>query len=460
MSNSDHRPLTTHHSKSATILGAGLVGSLLAVYLAKRGFGITLYERRPDMRSEKIAAGRSINLALSDRGWRGLRGVGLEEEVRKIAIPMYARYVHHEDGSVSKQPYGKEGQAIYSVSRGELNKKLMTMAEATGQVTIHFNQFCNQVDLKNKTLSFSSGPADRRQLSTVNYQLLFGADGAFSSLRYAMQFLDRFNYAQQYIEHSYKELTIPAGVNGEWQLEKNFLHIWPRHTFMLIALPNLDGSFTCTLFFEQEGSLSFSSLKNENDAARFFHRYFPDAVPLMPTYKEDFFRNPVSSLVYLKCFPWSYEGSACLIGDAAHAIVPFFGQGMNAGFEDCTVLDQLLNQSGDDWEKIFPAFEKARKENADAICDLALNNFIEMRDLVADPHFLKKKKIEKLIAAKYPNYLSPYQMVSFSHIPYAEALRNGSMINSVLEKMTAIENLESKFDSPEIQQLILPILFG
>lgn len=449
--------------KSITILGAGLVGSLLAIYLAKRGYTIEIFERRGDMRKEKIIAGRSINLALSDRGWKGLRGVGLEDEIRKIAIPMHARYVHHENGSVSKQPYGKQDEAIYSVSRGELNKKLMTLAEENGNVKIHFSHFCNHVDLKNKTLSFSSGPTDTRQLSTAGYEMLFGADGAFSSLRFAMQFLDRFDYSQHFIEHGYKELTIPAASGkgeSEWKMEKNFLHIWPRHSFMLIALPNLDGSFTCTLFFPFEGEPSFSSLNNENDVEQFFLKYFPDAIPLMPTYKEDFFRNPTSSLVYIKCFPWSFEDSACLIGDAAHGIVPFFGQGMNAGFEDCTVLNELMEELEGDWRKIFDAFGQSRKPNADAICDLALNNFVEMRDLVADPHFLHKKKIEKMIAEKYPNYISPYQMVSFSHIPYAEALKKGMMINTLLEELTYESNLDTKLNSPEIESRLQQILFG
>lgn len=448
-------------NKNITILGAGLVGSLLAIYLNKRGYNINIYERRGDMRNEKITAGRSINLALSDRGWKGLRGVGIEDEIRKIAIPMQARYVHNENGSVSKQPYGKEGQAIYSVSRGELNKKLMTLAEENSGVKIHFNHFCNHVDLRNKTLSFSSGPADSRQNSPVSYEVLFGADGAFSSLRYSMQFLDRFDYSQKFIEHGYKELTIPAGENGEWKMEKNFLHIWPRHSFMLIALPNQDGSFTCTLFFPFEGEPSFSSLKNENDVEQFFAKYFPDVIALMPSYKDDFFRNPASSLIYLKCYPWSLGESACLLGDAAHAIVPFFGQGMNAGFEDCTVLDELLNENGDEWGKIFSSFQHSRKDNTDAICDLALNNFIEMRDLVADPHFLRKKKIEKMIMADFPDrYVSPYQMVSFSDIPYVEALDKGKQINQVLEQLTRLENPETRLDSPEIQNLIQTILFG
>src|ERR1043165_7510468 len=261
MNNTGNQQLTTDNSKSITILGAGLVGSLLAIYLSKRGYKVEIFERRGDMRTEKMIAGRSINLALSDRGWRGLQGVGLEDEIRMIAIPMYGRYVHNENGSVSKQPYGKQDQAINSVSRGELNKKLMTLAEKNGNVKIHFNHFCSHVDLKNKTLSFSSGPTDTRQLSTTNYEILFGADGNFSSLRYAMQFLDRFDYSQHYIEHGYKELNILARKNtrpydggSEWLMEKNFLHIWPRHSFMLIALPNLDGSFTCTLFFPFEGN--------------------------------------------------------------------------------------------------------------------------------------------------------------------------------------------------------------
>lgn len=445
--------------KSATILGAGLVGSLLAIHLAKRGYKVEVHERRPDMRKENIPAGRSINLAMSDRGWRGLEKVGLREDIESIAIPMKGRMIHALDGTTSFQPYGKEGQAIYAVSRGVLNCALMNLAEQQDDVQLFFNERCVQVDLQKHMLHFENPRSD--SYSEKSYDLLFGADGAFSALRHSMQFMDRYNYSQQYIEHGYKELMIPSDANGRHKMEVNALHIWPRGNFMLIALPNIDGTFTCTLFFSFEGDVSFQKLKTEGDVRKFFTEYFPDVIPLMPGYITDFFQNPTSSLLTVRCFPWQANGNTCLIGDSAHAIVPFFGQGMNCGFEDCSVLSELMDEHGDDWKTILPLFEALRKPNADAIADLALNNFIEMRDLVADPHFLHKKKIEKMIAEKYPEkYISPYQMVSFSHIPYSDALKNGAAINNVLDQLTRVEQLESKFESPEIQKMILPILFG
>ena len=445
--------------KSATILGAGLVGSLLAIHLAKRGYKVEVHERRPDMRKENIPAGRSINLAMSDRGWRGLEKVGLREDIESIAIPMKGRMIHALDGTTSFQPYGKEGQAIYAVSRGVLNCALMNLAEQQDDVQLFFNERCVHVDLQKHMLHFENPRSD--SYSEKSYDLLFGADGAFSALRHSMQFMDRYNYSQQYIEHGYKELMIPSDANGRHKMEVNALHIWPRGNFMLIALPNIDGTFTCTLFFSFEGDVSFQKLKTEGDVRKFFTEYFPDVIPLMPGYITDFFQNPTSSLLTVRCFPWQANGNTCLIGDSAHAIVPFFGQGMNCGFEDCSVLSELMDEHGDDWKTILPLFEALRKPNADAIADLALNNFIEMRDLVADPHFLHKKKIEKMIAEKYPEkYISPYQMVSFSHIPYSDALKNGAAINNVLDQLTRVEQLESKFESAEIQKMILPILFG
>lgn len=444
--------------KNATILGAGLVGSLLAIHLAKRGYKVEIHERRPDMRKENIPAGRSINLAMSDRGWRGLEKVGLGEDIEKIAIPMKGRMVHALDGSTNLQPYGKEGQAIYAVSRGVLNSALMNLAEQQDDVTIFFNERCVQVDLQKHMLHFENPRSD--SYSEKSYDLLFGADGAFSALRLSMQFQERYNYSQQYIDHGYKEFLIPADASGDHKMFTNGLHIWPRGNFMLIALPNIDGTFTCTLFFPFEGEVSFEQLKTEDDVKKFFAEYFPDVIPMMPGYVEDFFRNPTSSLLTVRCFPWQVNGNACLIGDAAHAIVPFFGQGMNAGFEDCSVLSELMDEHGDDWKTILPKFEEMRKPNTDAIADLALNNFVEMRDLVADAHFLNKKRIEKMIAQKYPDrYISPYQMVSFSHIPYAEALQNGRKINQVLDELTQEPNLEAKFDSKEIQSKVQSILF-
>ncbi len=443
--------------KEITILGAGLVGSLLSVYFAKRGYKVDIYERRPDMRKEKISAGRSINLALSDRGWRGLAGAGLEEEIRKVAIPMHARMVHNTDGTLSSQQYGMKGEAIYSVSRGGLNKTLMDLAEQQPGVKIHFNHRCEDVSLDSGEIIFEEQTT--KQTITKKSELIFGADGAFSALRRSMQKLDRFDYSQTYIEHSYKELHIPPGEGGKFLMEKNALHIWPRKNFMLIALPNADGSFTCTLFFHTEGEESFATLKTENDVEVFFKKYFEDAIPMMPDYKKVFFANPTSSLPYIKCYPWTYKDKAALIGDAAHAVVPFFGQGMNCGFEDCRILGELMDEHGDDWKTIFPMYQQSRKPNADAILELALNNFIEMRDLVADKKFLRKKQIEKMIANAFPEKFIPaYSMVSFTHIPYSEAQRIGKHRDELLEKLFLVENLEEKFSSDEIQNVIMEYL--
>ncbi|MBL7719729.1 MAG: FAD-dependent monooxygenase [Flavipsychrobacter sp.] len=406
-------------ARSVTILGAGLVGSLLAILLKKRGFDVSIYERRPDMRVATIGAGRSINLAMSVRGWKALELAGLRAEMEQIAIPMYGRYLHQADGSAAFQQYGKNNEAIYSVSRGELNRKLMTLAEQEG-VNIYFEHRCHRVDVAENILHLEAPGGAQK---TVQADLLFGADGAFSALRSSYAQRDRVNAAHFYLEHGYKELCIPPDAAGNMQLEKNALHIWPRRNFMMIALPNTDGTFTCTLFFPFEGSPSFERLTTEQEVVAFFNEHFPDAVSLMPTLLEDFFGNPTSSLITTHIAPWHYEDKSALIGDAAHAIVPFYGQGMNAGFEDCTVLAGLIDQHGDDWATILGEYDRRRKPNGDAVAALALANFVEMRDKVADPQFLERKKIEKELGRMYPEqFISVYEMVSFSHIPYNTAM--------------------------------------
>ena len=322
-------------NKNITILGAGLVGSLLSIYLSRRGYNVSIYERRVDMRKATIVAGRSINLALSDRGWRGLKGVGIEEAIRKVAIPMDRRIMHNVKGELTSQQYGESGQSIYATSRGVLNCVMMDEAERSG-VKIHFNHRCTGIDIENNISKFDYNGVEVE----VKSRLIFSADGAFSAGRLQMQLsTDRFEYSQNYLKHGYKELLIPAGDGEKFLMEKNALHIWPRGGYMLIALPNLDGSFTCTLFFPFEGTDSFASIKSESDCEEFFNRVFPDAIKLMPDVAKQFFHNPTGSLVTVKCFPWTVKDKLCLIGDAAHAIVPFYGQGMNCGFEDCTVLD-------------------------------------------------------------------------------------------------------------------------
>lgn len=440
-----------------SIAGAGLVGSLLSIYLAKRGHKVSIYERRPDMRKTAIIAGRSINLALSDRGWKGLEGVGIGEEVKKAAIPMYGRMIHTIDGNLNFLPYGKNKQAIYSVSRGGLNCLMMDLAEKNG-VEIFFNEKVEGIDLKKNILKTENHETGKR--GEIKSDVIFGADGAFSATRlHLMLSTDKFNYSQNFLEQGYKELTIPANQDGGFAMEKNALHIWPRGQFMLIALPNLDGSFTCTLFFPFEGKNSFAALDTPSKMLKFFNEIFPDAVKLMPTLEQDFFHNPVSSLVTVKCNPWHYEDKVCLIGDAAHAIVPFFGQGMNSGFEDCTVLNDLLEKNGDDWNNIFPELAKLRKPNTDAIAELAVQNFVEMRDLVSHPDFILRKKIEARINAKYPDrWLPLYSMVTFSDMPYSEAMKEGKRQQEIMDKIMAMPGIENKWDSEEVEKEVLKML--
>jgi kynurenine 3-monooxygenase len=436
---------------SVGIIGAGLVGSLLSIYLKRKGYEVTVYERRPDLRETGAAGGRSINLAISDRGWRALAGVGLEDAVRQMAIPMHGRMIHQVDGPLVFQPYGKPGEFINSVSRGGLNIAMLDAAEKEG-INFLFDQRLIETNLEGTTALME----DMRTHETYRIQpdLIIGADGAFSLLRYTMLKTDKFNYAQQYEEHSYKELSIPADENtGEHLIEKNALHIWPRKSFMLIALPNLDGSFTCTLFHHTSGDNSFENLRSEKELINFFKMYFPDALPLMPTLNYDFFHNPTGSLMTVKCYPWS-NGNSFLIGDAAHAIIPFYGQGMNCGFEDCTVLNELIDYCDHDWSKIMPMFQSSRKPNSDAIADLAKLNFTEMRDLVADPAFQFRKKIAAKVAELYPDQFIPvYSMVSFSHLPYSEALKEYRRQEEVLSEALKLPGIEDKWDKEYLPRI-------
>lgn len=440
--------------KNIAIVGAGLVGSLLAIYLSRRGYKVKIFERRGDMRLEEMSAGRSINLALSDRGIRALEEVGIMDEIRKICIPMHGRFIHNADGSTAFQPYGKEGQFINSVSRGELNKKLMDLAEKQG-AEIFFNHACEKIDWKTNTINFALPDSG---LTTHDSELIFGADGSYSATRLQHQLQhDRFQYSQFYIDFGYKELNIPAGDKRSFRMEKNALHIWPRGNYMLIALPNTDGSFTCTLFFPFEGEPSFASLTTGEKVKTFFEQTFTDALPLMPTLEEDFFHNPTSSLVTVKCFPWIREDKFALIGDAAHAIVPFFGQGMNCGFEDCSVLDGLIQKHGEDWMKILSAFQALRKPDGDAIAELALNNFIEMRDKVGDPKFLLQKKIEAKLHGKFPDkWIPAYSQVTFNpQIRYSEALQRGQRQEAIMREIMNKVDIETVWDKEELMNSII-----
>lgn len=445
------------NAKDATviIIGAGLVGSLLSIYLAKRGYSVQLYERRGDMRTATISAGRSINLALSDRGLLALEKVGLADAIRSIAIPMHGRLIHNAEGSTAFQPYGKEGQYINSVSRGTLNMKLMDLAEQHG-VQLYFNHKCSAVDWKHNTVTFEDTVTQTQK--TLPFQLLFGADGAFSAARLQHQLQhDRFDYQQFYIDCGYKELTIPPAPGGSFAMEVNALHIWPRKDYMLIALPNPDKTFTCTLFFPFEGETSFERLDTTEKVQAFFAETFPDAVPLMPGLADEFFANPTSSLVTVKCYPWIREDKFALIGDAAHAIVPFFGQGMNCGFEDCRILDELIEQYNHDWGAILQEYQALRKPDGDAIADLAVNNFTEMREKTADPKFLLQKKIEARLHEKYPaTWIPAYTQVTFSpHIRYSEALRKGRQQEAIMQRVMLMENIADKWDDDALHATII-----
>ena len=427
------------------VIGAGPVGSLLALTLARRGLEVDVYERRPDMRRAEIAAGRSINLAVSTRGLHALHEVGLDEDVLREAVPMLGRMTHALDGTTALLPYGRsDAEYINSMSRGGLNKLLMTRAEETGRVRIAFEK---------KLAAYADGEARFEDGTAVTAPVIVGADGSASALRAAVA----SDVSQEYLTSGYKELTMPPLARGGFAMERNALHIWPRGSFMLIALPNLDGSFTCTLFLAFEGTPSFAELRTPRDAEEFCQRYFPDTVPLIPDMAAQLMQAPLGRMVTVKAQPWS-RGSALLIGDAAHAIVPFFGQGMNAGFEDVTLLAPMLAQG--DWAGAFAKFSRQRKPDTDAIADLAVENFVEMRDKVADPHFLALRDLEHRLQQRDPRYLTRYQMVTFTRMPYREALARGRLQHEVLARIASgaltLEQAERLLASPPRGEELIP----
>ncbi|MFS4494205.1 FAD-dependent oxidoreductase [Maribacter sp. 2308TA10-17] len=442
-------------SKNIAIIGSGLVGSLLAIYLKRLGHSITVFDRRPDIRNIEFS-GRSINLAMSNRGWKTLREVDLEEEIKKIAIPLNKRAMHVVGQPEYFQKYGKEGEAIWSISRGVLNRKMIDLAENAG-VAFKFEEKVWDVNLPEAKLY--TGETEKGHWEEYQFDLIFGCDGAFSRVRHKMQRRSRFDYSQDFIDVGYKELTIPANSDGTHKLDKNSFHIWPRGKFMLIAMPNLDGSFTCTLFMPFEGEVSFENLKTKEQAKSFFLIHFPNVMQVMDDLLEDFFKNPTSAMVTMKCYPWTYWDKVALVGDSAHAVVPFYGQGMNAGFEDIFVLNLIIAKHGDDWEAIFQEYQKERKPNADAIAELSYRNFIEMSSKTADPKFLLQKKIEKHFAAKHPEkWIPAYSRVTFSDKPYSEALALGDEQEAIMQKVMEIPEIESKWDSAEVEDKILSLL--
>lgn len=433
-------------SETITLSGGGLVGSLLAIYLAKRDFKVEVFESREDMRKVNISAGRSINLALANRGIYPLEEVGVMDKIRPSLITMKGRMVHDIDGNTNFQAYGqKEHEVIYSVSRAELNKVLMTEAEKTGNVTFHFEQKITDVDWDASTLSLSNANAnangnDERQ---ITFERLIGTDGAGSIVRKAILQKGSTQNSIEPLGHSYKELCVPPGVNGDFQMEKEALHIWPRGGFMLIALPNPDASFTLTLFMPSQGENSFASIDNEEKLVAFFSKQFPDVLPLIPDLKHDFFENPTGSLATVRCAPWHYKDQGLVLGDAAHAIVPFHGQGMNCGFEDCHDFNACMDNM-QSWDTFFEQVAQLRKPNADAIADLALDNYIEMRDSVRDPNYLLRKQIAFKLEQWFPEQFTPrYSMVMFHRLPYAQAQKLGEIHKELLAELSAdIDDIE------------------
>jgi kynurenine 3-monooxygenase len=398
-----------------TIVGSGLAGTLLACYLAQAGKRGVLYERRADPRKGQTERGRSINLAISTRGLHALGEVGLADAVLKESVVMHGRMIHHLDGSLAFQRYGKDDtEVLHSVSRAGLNRLLVEAIARYPNVEMHFDHRCVHADVESGTLEFHNG-------KQVNADLIVGADGAYSVVRQAMQRRERFNYSQEYLGHGYKELAIAPGADGSFRLEKHALHIWPRGGFMLIALPNSDGSFTCTLFAAHEGANSFEALSDSGAIRSFFEQQFPDVVPLLPDLAEQFQHNPIGQLVTIRCSPWHIGGRVVLLGDAAHAVVPFLGQGMNAAFEDCSVLMTCVSKYVSDTEKTFQEYSTLRKPHLDTLARLCVDNFLEMRDHVGSRWFLLTKKLSNVLHRVIPTYLPLYTMIEFTRIPYGDA---------------------------------------
>ena len=431
-----------------TVAGGGPVGSLLAIVLARHGYDVNLYEGRPDSRVTNIYQGKSINIALSDRGWHSLAQIGIGADAKEQAIPMYHRAIHDVDGSLSSIPYGKEDQAIWSVSRGGINQQLLDIAESERNVATFFEHRLVDVDFATADAVFRVGDTE----VTVEADYLFGADGANSKVRRLAHDLPRFSYSQTYMPQSYIELNIPANADGSHRLEKNALHIWPRKDFMLIALPNPDGTFTCTLFLNYSGDPSFESLRERSDVERFFSDNFGDAMEHLDNPVDTFMAKTAAPLFLVQVFPWSFNNKVGLIGDAAHAIVPFYGQGMNCGFEDCAELNRLIEAHGHDWDAIFPAYENARKPNGDAIAELSKRNFVEMSDLSGDKRFQLQKKIEAKFHDAHPDLWTPlYSMVTFSpEVPYAEALRVGDEQKAVMDRIMRLPDIEQNWDQQDV----------
>jgi len=436
------------------LIGAGLTGPLLATYLAQQGYSVEIFERRPDMRKESISAGRSINLALSARGNHALKEVGLYDKIKPNTIPMKGRMIHDLNGNTHLQPYGqKENEVIFSVSRAQLNMELMTLAEETGNVTIRFNHQLLSADLEQNKLLFQL--SDSLEEIELPFKRVIGCDGSASIIRKSIVEKADIQYVKKPLGHGYKELTIPPLESGKFRIEPNALHIWPRGNHMLIALPNNDCSFTCTLFFPMTGATSFETVKTEKDILDLFQSQFHDAIKLMPNLVEDFQKNPTGDLASVYCKPWHLGDKALLIGDAAHAVVPFFGQGMNASFQDCSTLVKLMGQNENDWKTIFNTFSSVQVENGHAIADMAIENYLEMRDHVNDTEYKKRRNVELKLERMFPGQFIPrYSMVSFHQIPYAEVYQRGEKQFKIIGDVLKADPSGQSIDKAMVEKML------
>jgi kynurenine 3-monooxygenase len=442
-------------SNRVTLIGAGLAGSLLATFLARRGYRVTVFEKRADIRKSDGGRGRSINLALANRGLVALDQIGAASRLRELMIPMAGRMLHDEQGRLQFLPYGnKPHEVIYSISRAGLNALLMDFAQATGRVDFHFESVCRDVDFRRREVivGLPGGESESRH----PYDVLIGTDGSASAVRTAILRATGGSIDQQPLGHGYKELTIPAADDGSFRMQKNSLHVWPRGDYMLIALPNIDGSFTVTLFLPKEGPESFDVIRDGDSLRQLFDRRFPDAAELIPDLEEEFFENPTGHLETIRAWPWHHSGDALILGDAAHAIVPFHGQGMNAAFEDCNALDQFLGWRGGSWDEVFAGFARARKPNADAIAEMALENYVEMRSTVRDPKFALKKALSFRLEERFPDRFVPrYSMVMFHSIPYADAQERGLVQEAILEELVEGVDAVDRVDLERARELIV-----
>lgn len=423
--------------KSMTIIGSGLAGTLLSIYMARRGYEVDIFESRPDVRIQ-ADQGRSINLALSCRGITGLAGVNLMTEVEKIMVPMRARAIHQQNGDIKYQAFGRnDNEHINAILRSELNKLLLNHAEKEPKIHLHFNMKLTNLDLAEKLLHFEGKDCGSH---TKKYNLLIGADGAASVVRDSLVKNKIVNASRQFLPHGYKELSITKNHSSLFKPEH--LHLWPRDAFMLLGNPNYDDSITGTLFLANEGKHSFAELSNELKIDSFFKTFFPDAHQVMPDLIHEFKQHPTGSLSTIKCSPWYYENQCLLIGDAAHGVVPFFGQGMNSAFEDCRVLNEFLDHYHDDWQQVMPAFFQSRKPNTDAVAEMSMENYREIQSDIGNAQFNLKKQIEQELMHRYPErYISKHVLVMFSNTPYKKAKAHGTVQNELLNEISA--NLQS-----------------